>query len=922
MAVQSNGSDECKGGRFIDAVRGNMEYVEELYQQWLAAPESLSESWQIFFEGFDLAACPREGIAADRARSQACVGSLISAYRTLGHLRAQLDPLGSEPKGHPELEIEAFGLDETELDQVFDTGQLHGPERATLREILEILRETYCRTIGVEYMHIQDLEIRGWLQEQMEPRRNRPSFGADKRRAILSDLTDAEVFETFLQSHYQGQKRFSLEGSETTTPAIHAFVLLATEVGVEAVIIGMPHRGRLNVLANILDKSYKSIFAEFEDSLVPDKPGGDGDVKYHKGYTSHHDGRITVSLTANPSHLEAVNPVVEGRTRAWQRRLGDTVERKRAVPLLIHGDAAFSGQGLVAETLNLSQLEGYRTGGTVHFIVNNQIGFTASPEEVRSSHYATDVMKMIEAPIFHVNGDDTEAVVYVTELALRFRQRFGRDVAVDMVSYRRHGHSEIDDPAFTHPLLYQNIKRHPSPREIYTKRLVEEGVLSREEQEALADEFNQRLSRAWKEIKGEEPVCTTETCEENTTELDERLYRKEDVDTTASQERLIEVARALTTVPQGFNISSKLGRRLPKIMETIQERGKIEWAAAELLAFGTLLREGTPVRLSGQDSVRGTFSQRHSVWHDAETGESYTPLNHIHADQARYCTYNSSLSEASVLGFEYGYSLDDPEMLILWEAQFGDFANGAQVIIDQFLVSSQAKWQRTSGLVLLLPHGYEGQGPEHSNAYLERYLMACADGNIQVGNFTTPAQYFHALRRQVKRSFRRPLVLMAPKSLLRHPRAVSPVDELVDGRFQVVLGDPEPPEDPRRLVLCSGKVFYDLAAKREEAELDGVAIVRVEQLYPFPRDELAEALEPYAGVSEVVWAQEEPENRGAYRYMLLRLAEVLPDREIRYAGRPASASPATGSHAVHKQEQQELVAEALGLDAPPSHQGN
>jgi 2-oxoglutarate dehydrogenase E1 component len=890
--------------------------VEELYEQWRQAPESLPESWQIFFEGFDLATCPRDCIAADRAKSQACVGSLIAAFRTLGHLEAKLDPLGRPPEGHPELELDAFGLTEADLDLVFDTGQLQGPERAPLREILEILRETYCRSLGVEYMHIQDPAIRRWLQQEMEPLHNRPQYDRDRKRQILADLTEAEFFESFLQTHYQGQKRFSLEGAETLIPAIHAFVLLATELGVEAIIIGMPHRGRLNVLANILDKSYNSIFAEFEDVLIPNTPGGDGDVKYHKGYTSHHDGKITVSLTSNPSHLEAVNPVVEGRVRAWQWRLNDREERTRVVPLVIHGDAAFSGQGLVAETLNLSQLEGYRTGGSIHFIVNNQIGFTASPEEARSSRYCTDVMKMIEAPIFHVNGDDPDAVVYATELALRFRQRFGRDVAIDMVCYRRHGHSEMDDPALTHPVLYRAIKQHPSPRTIYLTRLAESGELTPAEQQELADQFNARMSSALEEVKSEEPVCTTETCEDNTIALDEAAYREEGVDTSISQARLLEVASALTTVPEGFVLTPKLGRRLPGLYQTIEEGGPIDWATAELLALGSLLREGTPVRLSGQDSMRGTFSQRHSVWHDTETSEPYIPLNHIHPDQAHFCVYNSSLTEAAVLGFEYGYALETPEMLILWEAQFGDFANGAQVIIDQFLVSSRAKWQRTTGLVMLLPHGYEGQGPEHSNAYLERYLMACAETNLQVCNFTTPAQYFHALRRQMKRSFRRPLVVMAPKSMLRHPRAVSPASELVEGRFQVVLDDPTPPTEARRIVLCTGKVFYDLLAKREEAKLDDVALLRIEHLYPFPRDELAEVLGRYPSSAEVVWAQEEPENRGAHRFVYPRILPLISGRELRYAGRRASPSPATGSLSVHRKEQSTLVDVALGILTP------
>jgi 2-oxoglutarate dehydrogenase E1 component len=904
---------EC-GGAHADALQGNAGYLEALQTEWRRAPESVPETWRYFFEGFELASCGRPCVAGEQARAQAAVGGLIEGYRRMGHLAAWLDPLAAPPEGvPPELELQAFGLTDEHLDQVFDAGALHGAARAPLREVLEILRDTYCRTIGVEYRHIQDPAVRRWLEEAMEPRRNRPGFDRARKLAILADLVDAEVFESFLHTHYPGQKRFSLEGAETMMPALHAFVNLAAELGVEMIVIGMSHRGRLDVLANILGRSYTSIFSEFEDVLITDYPGGDGDVKYHRGYTSRHDGRITVSLTSNPSHLEAVNPVVEGRVRAWQWRLNDREERRRVVPLLIHGDAAFAGQGLVAETLNLSQLEGYRTGGTVHFVVNNQIGFTASPAEGRSSRYATDVLKMIEAPIFHVNGDDPEAVVHAMELALRFRQRFGRDVAVDMVCYRRHGHSEIDDPAFTHPLLYQKIRAHPSPRAVYTERLIGAGELAGDDARRLEAEFSARLTAAFESVRVAPKECVVESCDQDATELDERVY-DEAADTRVDHGDLVEVARALTTVPAGFSLAPKVARRLPAQLAAVEKRGTVDWGLAELLGIGTLLREGTPVRLSGQDSIRGTFSQRHAKWYDVATNEAYTPLAHVGPGQARFCAYNSSLTEAAVLGFDYGYSLDAPEMLVIWEAQFGDFANGAQVIIDQFVVSSQAKWQRTSGLVMLLPHGHEGQGPEHSNAHLERYLMACAGGNVQVCNLTTPAQYFHALRRQVKRSFRRPLIVMSPKSLLRHPRAVSGVDELVGGAFRTVLDDPAapPPDEVDSLVLCSGKVYYDLLERREEAGAARVALVRVEQLAPFPRAPLAEVARRYAGARRVVWAQEEPENKGAYRVIRPWLESALAGRAVEYVGRPASASPATGSLGVHVAEQKLLVARALG----------
>jgi 2-oxoglutarate dehydrogenase E1 component len=898
-----------------DGLQANVGYLDALYAQWQRAPESLPEAWRYFFDGFELASCGRPCVAGDQARAQAAVGNLIESYRRLGHLSAWLDPLASPPATvHPELALEAFGLSAEHLDQVFDASALHGPPRATLREIVEALRATYCGTIGVEYRHIQDAAARRWLEEAMEPGRNRPSLDRERRLSILADLIDAELFEAFLNTHYPGQKRFSLEGAETMMPAVHALVNLAADLGVEMLLIGMPHRGRLNVLANILGRSYTSIFSEFEDVRITDYPGGDGDVKYHRGYTSRHDGRITVSMTSNPSHLEAVNPVVEGRARAWQWRLDDREERRRVVPLLIHGDAAFAGQGLVAETLNLSQLEGYRTGGTVHLVVNNQIGFTASPTEARSSRYATDMMKMIEAPIFHVNGDDPEAVVHVTELALRFRQRFGRDVAIDMVCYRRHGHSEVDDPAFTQPLLYQKIKAHPSPRTLYADRLVEGGVLTRDEALRLESDFGARLTAAFESVRDAERECVVESCDDDATELDERVF-DEVVDTRVDRGALAKVARALTTVPPGFSLTPKIAKRLPAQLAAVESGGTVDWGFAELLAIGSLLREGTPVRLSGQDSIRGTFSQRHARWYDVRTAEPYTPLSSIGPGQARFCVYNSSLTEAAVLGFDYGYSLEAPEMLVIWEAQFGDFANGAQVIIDQFVVSSQAKWQRTSGLVMLLPHGHEGQGPEHSNAHLERYLMACAGGNVQVCDLTTPAQYFHALRRQVRRSFRRPLILMAPKSMLRHPRAVSGVDELIEGTFREVLDDPAAPAEVETVVLCSGKVYYDLLEAREAASAGATALVRLEQLAPFPRAPLADVARRYGAATRVVWAQEEPQNKGAYRVIRPDLEAVFAGRAVEYVGRPASASPATGHHAVHVREQQELVARALGAGA-------
>ena len=689
----------------------------------------------------------------------------------------------------------------------------------------------------------------------------------------------------------------------------------APEVGINEIVIGMAHRGRLNILSNILDKSYAMIFSEFEGAMLPEAYGGDGDVKYHKGYSSEHRNRYGrschLSLTANPSHLEAVDPVALGKVRAKQRQQGDTEERKSVLGLLIHGDAAFAGQGMVAETLNMSQLKGYRTGGTVHLIINNQIGFTTDPMEARSSPYSTDVAKMIDAPIFHVNGDDPEAVVYVTLLALKFRQEFGRDVVVDVICYRKHGHNEGDEPAFTQPKLYDLIKDHPPTRDIYTQRLIEDELLSEEDANKIAEEFQDQLQRHFEYARSEVKELEIQAYDLHWKGLDDN-YTREPIETAVSRDELLEVAKALTTVPNDFNINRKIKRQLPKRWEAIEQDGPIDWATAESLAWGTLLIQGTPVRVSGQDSVRGTFSQRHAAWIDSKSGEAYLPLNNIRKEQAHFCAYNSPLAEQSILGFEYGYSLAEPRMLIHWEAQFGDFTNGAQVIIDQFITSSESKWARNSGLVLLLPHGYEGQGPEHSNAYLERYLAACAEENIQVCNLTTPAQYFHVLRRQILQSFRKPLIIMAPKSMLRDKRAMSSVDEMINGSFQEIIDDDTvKPAAVKRIVMCSGKVYHDLNEERENSEVDSVALVRVEQFYPTRDDILTKIVGRYKKATEIVWAQEETKNRGGWTFMYPILRHLFPEHKVRYVGRAYAASPATGSLRRHRQEQELLVKMAL-----------
>jgi 2-oxoglutarate dehydrogenase E1 component len=899
------------------ATRWNLDALEAAYQRWQQDPDSVEPSWQSFFEGFELGAA-RTAVPALDARSQTGIIRLIDAYRDLGHFLARLDPLSPPRTQHPLLELSEFGLEEADLDRTFDTHYFVGLPQATLRELLAALRETYCRTIGVEFLHIQDTRIRRWLQERMEPRRNQPNLPRRQKLRVLMNLHYAELFEKFLHTRYVGQKRFSLEGAETLIPVLDALVEKAPDLGIREIVLGMAHRGRLNVLANVLGKPYEEIFAEFEDNVLPESRDGDGDVKYHLGFSSDHTTargvKIHLSLTPNPSHLEAVDPVVEGRTRAKQRLFGDT-ERKQGVPLLLHGDAAFAGQGLVAETLNLSQLPGYTTGGTVHVIINNQIGFTTSPSDARSTTYCTDVAKMIQVPIFHVNSEDPEAAVYVAELALEFRQTFGRDVVIDLYCYRRHGHNEGDEPAFSQPLMYGKIRERPSLTEIYTEQLILSGDLTVAETEAVTEQFQAKLQTALEEVKTHPPRSVGMRGYASHWQGLSPLYSHAPVPTGVPEETLRTIVEALTRVPPQLTIHPKIARQLAARRQDFEEGRPFDWAFAESLAFGSLLLEGTPVRLSGQDSRRGTFSQRHAVLYDARTGEPYYPLKALGPNQATFCIYDSLLSEAAVLGFDFGYSLDTPEMLVLWEAQFGDFANGAQVIIDQFIVCSQSKWQRDSGLVLLLPHGYEGQGPEHSSARLERFLQMAAEDNIQVCYPTTPVQYFHLLRRQMKRNFRKPLIVLTPKSLLRHKAAMSPLEEFTTGHFLEVLDDPEAdPNRVRRVVLCSGKVYYDLRERRAEEEAGEVALVRIEQFYPFPEELITPALARYRRAKEWVWAQEESQNMGGWTFVEPRLRAL--GYAVAYVGRDASASPATGSHEVHVREQKELVETAIRGPAP------
>ncbi|MBI1914336.1 MAG: 2-oxoglutarate dehydrogenase E1 component [Planctomycetes bacterium] len=900
------------------ATRWNLDAIESAYQRWRKDPDSVDDSWRLFFEGFELGADDSRPLATDsgvKAAEQATVIRLIQVYRDLGHFLARLDPLGEPRKSHPQLELSAFDLDDADLDHFFHAGNFLGLPQGKLRDILAALRTTYCRTIGVEYTHIQDTSIRRWLQERMEPNLNQPGFAREKKLRILRQLHYAELFERFLHTRYVGQKRFSLEGAETLIPLLEAIVERAAESGMREIVMGMAHRGRLNVLANILRKPYEEIFAEFEENYLPEWTDGDGDVKYHLGFSSDRmlpGGRpLHLSLTPNPSHLEAVDPVVEGRSRAKQTRFNDT-ERTLGLPLLIHGDAAFAGQGLVAETLNLSGLAGYTTGGTIHVIVNNQIGFTTAPADARSTVYCTDVAKMIQAPIFHVNGEDPEAAVYVAELALDFRQTFHRDVVLDLFCYRRHGHNEGDEPAFTQPLMYSKIRERPTLTEVYTEQLILSGDLTVAEQEALVEKFQAKLQGALEEVKAGPPAVSGMNGFSGTWRALAPSYSHTPVATGTPRETLEAVAAALQRLPKSFTVHPKIARLLEQRGEEVAKGQAIDWPFAELLAFGSLLLEGMPVRLSGQDSRRGTFSQRHAVLYDARTGEPFSPLNALGPEQALFQIYDSLLSEAAVLGFEFGYALDAPETLVLWEAQFGDFANGAQVIIDQFIAASQSKWKRDSGLVMLLPHGYEGQGPEHSSARLERYLQLCADDNLQVCYPSTPAQYFHVLRRQVKRNFRKPLVLMTPKSMLRLKVASSPLKQLTSGRFHEVLDDSSAePARVQKVIFCSGKIYYELVEARAKTEQESrVAIVRMEQLYPFHEEAVRQVVGRYRKAKEWAWVQEESQNMGGWFFLEPRLRAIV-DAGVSYVGRDASASPATGSRQIHLREQKELIEAAL-----------
>ncbi|WP_136636638.1 2-oxoglutarate dehydrogenase E1 component [Pseudooceanicola onchidii] len=969
----------------------NAEYLEQLQARWATDPASVDEAWAEFFRQLgdsemdakkeaagpswaradwppapndDLTAAldgqwpaPAEAKAAgdkikakaaekgisvsDDAIKQAVLDSvraimLIRAYRIRGHLAADLDPLGMRDEtNHPELDPRSYGFAESDMDRPIFLDQVLGLQIGTMRQIVDIVRRTYCGTFALQYMHISNPEEAGWLKERIEGYGKEIAFTREGRKAILNKLVEAEGFEKFLHVKYMGTKRFGLDGGEALVPAMEQIIKRGGSLGVKEIVIGMPHRGRLSVLANVMSKPYRAIFNEFQGgSFKPEDVDGSGDVKYHLGASSDREfdgNEVHLSLTANPSHLEAVNPVVLGKARAKQDQLNDA-DRTAVLPILLHGDAAFAGQGVVAECFGLSGLRGHRTGGTIHIVVNNQIGFTTAPHFSRSSPYPTDIALMVEAPIFHVNGDDPEAVVHAAKVATEFRQKFHKDVVLDIFCYRRFGHNEGDEPMFTNPIMYKKIKGHKTTLSLYTDRLVKDGLIPEGEIEDMKAAFQSYLNDEFEAGKDYKPN-KADWLDGKWSGLDREKEEYQRGETSIKPETMEQIGASLTRVPEGFPTHKTVDRLLDAKRQMFESGTGFDWATGEALAFGSLLTEGYPVRLAGQDSTRGTFSQRHSGIVNQETEERYYPLNNIREGQARYEVIDSMLSEYAVLGFEYGYSLAEPNALTLWEAQFGDFANGAQIMFDQFISSGESKWLRMSGLVCLLPHGYEGQGPEHSSARLERFLQMCGQDNWIVANCTTPANYFHILRRQLHRSFRKPLVMMTPKSLLRHKLAVSDADEFTTGSsFHRVLWDDADAQygknrsttklvaddKIKRVVMCSGKVYYDLLEARDEAGLDDVYILRLEQFYPFPAISLVKELERFKG-AEMVWCQEEPKNQGAWSFVEPNIEWVLTRINAKhqrpvYAGRVATASPATGLAAQHKAQQAALVAEALNIE--------
>ncbi len=925
---------------------GNAHYVEALYEQYLVDPNAVPDEWRNYFdklprpEGapshdvplspireqfYQLAQQRRNGAVAPatdsgESKKQVKVLQLINAYRFRGHQKADIDPLDlRNPVPVPDLDLSFHQLSKSDLDTEFQTGSLFlGKDKAPLKEIVDALEKTYCRSIGCEFMHIVDTEEKRWLQQRFESVRSAPKYSDDVRMHVLERLTAAEGLESYLASKYPGTKRFGLEGGETFIPMMDEIIQRAGGYGTKEVVIGMAHRGRLNLLVNILGKSPSELIDEFDGKKVIEK--GSGDVKYHQGFSSNvmtPGGEVHLALAFNPSHLEIVSPVVEGSVRARQDRRDDA-EGDKVLPINVHGDAAFAGQGVVMETFQMSQTRGYRTGGTLHIVINNQVGFTTSnPQDTRSTEYCTDIAKMVQAPIFHVNGDDADAVIHATQVALDYRQQFHKDVVIDLVCYRRRGHNEADEPSGTQPMMYSKIKSHKTSRALYAERLIEAGLLSEEQAKDLTEKYREDLLAGNHVANALVKEPNTELFVDWTPYLGHEWTG--DADTAIDMKRMQHLAAKMCEVPDGVQMQRQVSKIYEDRRKMLAGGMALNWGFAETLAYATLLDQGHPVRLTGQDSGRGTFSHRHAVVHNQKDGSTFVPLEHIRDGQPRFTIHDSFLSEEAVLAFEYGYATTMPTALIIWEAQFGDFFNGAQVVVDQFISSGESKWGRLCGLTLLLPHGYEGQGPEHSSARLERFLQLCAEHNMQVCVPTTPAQIFHLLRRQVIRPLRKPLVVMSPKSLLRHKEATSTLEELANGRFNMVLADQGnlDAEAVKRVVLCAGKVYYDLAAYRAENEREDTAIVRVEQLYPFPKEELFDALKGFTNLEQVVWCQEEPLNQGAWyqsQHHMRVVADMLADglgRELKFAGRPASAAPAAGYMSVHVEQQRQLVDDAF-----------
>lgn len=891
---------------FLAAMSG--EWLDALYREWLRSADSVPEEWRLFFSGFELGLDSTSGsdgsFDEQAALKLSGVQSLIYRYRSLGHLLACTDPLSPCQLFHPLLELSNFGLDENDLDTSFACRRFLKP-RATLREVLETMRETYCRETGVEFMHIQDPDERQWLIDRMEPCRNHPDFSIDEKLHILEKLHQAAFFELFLHRRFVGQKRFSLEGGEILIPVLDRIVRSCPGAGVSDVIMGMSHRGRLNVLTHILRKPYETLFSEFRENGLLGFVG-DGDVKYHKGHSCDIDidgHQVHVTIAANPSHLEAVNAVVEGKCRARQDSYGAD-GTGRVLPVLIHGDAAFAGQGSVMEVLNMSQLAGYGTGGTIHVVLNNQIGFTTLPEDARSTSYATDVAKMLSCPIFHVQGESPEAALHAIDLAMAYRWTFRRDVVIELICYRRHGHNEGDEPAFTQPKMYQQIASRPPVNRIYATSLAEEAGITTEMLEQLEMRVNEALESSFTK-----PSVMDQAGFFDRWSAISSAYSAEPVETAVSAEKLVTLARRLAALPSGFTPHPKIATLMQKRFEAVQKGEGIDWGNAETLAYATLLDQGYSVRMSGQDSRRGTFNHRHCVVIDSHDERSYTPLETVVRDGAVFQAWNSLLSEFGVLGFEYGYSLETPSCLTLWEAQFGDFANGAQVVIDQFIASGETKWNRASGLVLLLPHGYEGQGAEHSSARIERYLQLCASENMIVTIPSIPAQMFHLLRRQMLQSFRKPLVVFTPKSLLRHPSCRSTVVECCAGTFQTCIVTPGDLSAARQVLFCSGKIYYELEEERIREERSDIVIVRIEQLYPLDRDAVQRVIGLCGSECRLYWVQEEPENMGAWYYIERHFKDL--SASVEYIGRPADSCPAVWSHLIHTEQQAEILIRAF-----------